>query len=58
LIQAGLFDRRAEREIGRRAQRPPAAGMTGAAGEEAAGRGARGTVADDPRLELLMFITS
>jgi len=58
LIQAGLFDHRAEREIERRAQHPPAAGMTGATHNAEAWHAEAEAPADDPRLELLMFITS
>jgi hypothetical protein len=58
LIQAGLFERRAEREIERRAEHPPATGMTGAADIAEAGHAETGSRANDPRLELLMFITS
>jgi superfamily II DNA or RNA helicase len=58
LIQAGLFERRAEREIARRAGHPPASGMTGAADYAEAGHAEPWARANDPRLELLMFITS
>jgi hypothetical protein len=58
LIQAGLFDRRAEREIERRAKHPPATGMTGAADNAEAWHEEAEAPADDPRLEFLMFITS
>jgi hypothetical protein len=58
VVQAGLFDRRAERDIERRAGHARAADMAHAALNEAAGSAARGTDADDPRLELILFITS
>jgi hypothetical protein len=63
LIQAGLFDRRAEREIERRSDHPPASGMTGAADNAEAGHAEAvdtesGARANDPQLELLMFVTS
>jgi len=58
LIQAGLFERRAERAIERRAGPPPAPGMTGAADNSETGHAEAEAPADDPRLEFLMFITS
>jgi hypothetical protein len=57
-VQAGLFDRRAEREIERRAGHPAASDVARAADDDQGGIGARGTGADDARLELIMFITS
>jgi superfamily II DNA or RNA helicase len=58
LVQAGLFDRRAEREAERRAGHAAAAHVARAADNEAGGCAETGARASDPQLELLMFITS
>ena len=57
-VQAGLFDRRAEREAERHAGHAVAAGVARAVDHEAGGRGAHGPGAKGPRLELILFITS
>jgi superfamily II DNA or RNA helicase len=57
LVQSGLFDRRAEREIERRAGHLSSAGMDGAAEGAPAWRAFTVPGADDPRIELMLFIT-